>query len=109
MAHFVSQNFMQRGGCVYIMTNYNKTVLYVGVTSDLKYRVYQHKNHLYKDSFTDKYNLTYCIYYEVYHRIEEAIEREKQIKKYRREKKNLLINELNPEWKDLWNEINLWE
>jgi putative endonuclease len=99
---------MQRGGCVYIMTNYNKTVLYVGVTSDLKYRIYQHKHHLYKNSFTDKYNLTYCIYYEIFHRIEEAIAREKQIKKYRREKKDALINEINPEWKDLWNEINLW-
>jgi putative endonuclease len=93
---------MERGGIVYIMTNKIKTTLYVGVTADLYSRIMEHKQHIYKKSFTDKYNLEHCVYYESLSTIEEAIAREKQIKKYRREKKELLINSINPEWKDLW-------
>ena len=55
---------MAKFGYVYIMTNKNKTTLYIGVTNDLVRRVYEHKKHLIKDSFTDRYNLEYCIYYE---------------------------------------------
>lgn len=77
---------MVRGGYIYILTNY--TVLYIGVTSDLKKRIYEHQNHLYDDSFTDKYNVIYCVYYELYIYIEEAIIREKQLKKWSRGKKN---------------------
>jgi len=83
------------------MTNKNKTTLYIGVTSNLIARVSEHKNHTYKGSFTHKYNLEYCIYFENFSTIEEAILREKILKKWRREKKELLINSLNPEWLEL--------
>ena len=63
---------MERGGFTYIMTNKNKTTLYVGVTSDLENRIFEHKNHLFRNSFTDKYNIEYCIYYEYFNRIEET-------------------------------------
>lgn len=99
---------MESGGCVYIMTNYNKTVLYVGVTSDLISRIQEHKQEKYPDSFTAKYQLKTCVYYEALLTIEEAIGREKQIKKYRREKKEKLINNTNPEWNDLWQVIKEW-
>ena len=97
---------MERGGAVYIMTNKNKTTLYVGVTSNLQKRVYEHKTHLYKNFFTHKYNLEFLVYYETFHSIEEAILREKQIKKYSRAKKEQLINSINPEWNDLYNGID---
>jgi putative endonuclease len=97
-----------KGGWVYLMTNKNKTTLYVGVTSDLRSRVYQHKNHVYKTSFSHRYNLEYCIYYEPFHSIVEAIAREKQVKKWGKRKKTILINSMNPEWNDLWEEIDSW-
>ena len=90
------------------MTNKWKTTLYIGVSSDLRSRIIQHQEHLYPDSFTAKYSLEHCIYYEQYSSIEEAIAREKQIKKWRREKKEILINSLNPQWTDLWEEIKEW-
>ena len=90
------------------MTNKNKTTLYVGITSDLKKRVYEHKNHIYKNSFTHKYNLEYLVYYEGFHSIEEAIFREKQLKSGSRKKKELLINTKNPEWRDLYYEVLEW-
>ncbi len=99
---------MQHGGSVYIMTNSNRTTLYVGVTSDLRNRVLQHKEHFYVGSFTDKYNCTICVYFEHFGRIEEAIAREKEIKKWRREKKDKLISSMNPNWEDLWKEIETW-
>ena len=99
---------MVRGGSIYIMTNKNKTTLYIGVTSDLLRRVQEHKAHHYKKSFTDKYNLEFLVYYESFTTIEAAIAREKEIKKWRREKKEQLINSMNPEWKDLWEDIKHW-
>jgi len=99
---------MKKGGCIYIVTNKNKTTLYVGVTSDLKKRLYEHKNHLFKNSFTARYNLEHLVYYEVFHNIEEAIAREKQIKAESRKKKEDLINAVNPEWNDLYEEILEW-
>ena len=99
---------MDKGGYVYIMTNKNKTTLYIGVTSDLRTRVLQHRQHFYPNSFTAKYKLTYCIYYRYFFSIEEAINKETQLKKWRREKKDQLINEMNPGWNDLWNEIRNW-
>ncbi|MFN4234585.1 MAG: GIY-YIG nuclease family protein [Bacteroidia bacterium] len=99
---------MKRGGCVYILTNKNKTTLYVGVTSDLKRRIYEHKNHLLKNSFSDKYNLEFLVYYECFNTIEEAITVEKKIKSGSREKKENLINSLNPEWNDLFEEVLQW-
>jgi len=92
---------MGKGGFVYIMTNKHKTTLYVGVTNDLCRRVYEHKNHLIKKSFSNKYNLEYCIYYEVFPDIISAIAREKELKKWNRAKKEALINSKNPEWKTL--------
>jgi len=86
---------------VYIMTNKNNTVLYTGVTSDLKERVTQHKLKLHPQSFTAKYNICKLVYFEVFESIIEAIDREKQIKGGSRKKKIEMINKLNPEWKDL--------
>ncbi len=99
---------MERGGCIYILTNKNKTTLYVGVTSNLRSRIYDHKTHKHINSFSDRYNLEYCIYYEAYPTIADAIGREKEIKKWRRQKKIQLIERLNPSWNDLWEEIKNW-
>ena len=99
---------MKKGGATYIMTNKNKTTLYIGVTANLKRRVYEHKTHFDKKSFTHKYNLELLVYYENFHSIEDAISREKQLKKYKRKKKEDLINKLNPEWNDLYNKVLGW-
>ena len=99
---------MKRGGCVYIMANKNNTTLYTGVTSDLKVRGCQHKNNLFPESFTASYNLHKLVYYEGFFNIEEAIAREKQIKAGSRKKKEALINSINPDWKDLYNEVLDW-
>ncbi|HCJ52126.1 MAG: endonuclease [Candidatus Kerfeldbacteria bacterium RIFCSPLOWO2_01_FULL_48_11] len=84
----------------YMMTNKRKNVLYTGVTSDLSFRVYEHKNKL-KKGFTSKYNIKILVWYEEYDSIYDAIAREKQIKKWVRVKKEELINKLNPTWEDL--------
>jgi len=89
---------------VYIMTNKNNTVLYVGMTNDLERRVYEHKNKL-LSGFTKKYNVTKLVYYENFQNINEAIERENQIKSYKRWKKDRLINRVNIEWKELDDDI----
>ena len=81
---------------VYILTNTHKTVLYTGVTNNLIRRVYEHKNHLDKGSFTTRYNIEILVYYEVTSDIEAAIEREKQIKGWNRKHKNKLIESKNP-------------
>jgi putative endonuclease len=99
---------MEKGGAIYIITNKNKTVLYTGVTSNLKTRIYEHKNHIYRNSFSHKYNLEFLVYYETFHSIDEAIVREKQIKAGSRIKKEMLINSINPDWKDLYYEILKW-
>jgi putative endonuclease len=88
-------------GVVYIMTNENDTVLYTGVTSDLKDRVRKHKTKKHPGSFTARYNLCKLVYYEQLETIGEAIKREKQIKGGSRKKKRDLINSINPEWCDL--------
>ena len=92
---------MSTTGFVYIMTNKNKTTLYIGVTNNLCRRIHEHKNHLIKDTFTDKYNIEYCIYYEEFQYFNLAIQREKELKKWNRQKKEDLINKKNPEWKVL--------
>ena len=93
---------------VYILTNFNHTVLYTGVTNDLFRRIFEHREHLNPESFTSKYKATKLVYFETFHSIEEAILREKQIKGGSRRKKLNLISSLNPEWKDLWTEIQMW-
>ena len=99
---------MERGGAVYIMTNKHKTTLYIGVSSDLPSRIWQHIHRVYPKSFTARYNLFHCVYFESFSRIEEAIAREKELKKWRREKKIALINQMNPDWNDLYEEIKTW-
>jgi putative endonuclease len=86
------------------MTNRNNTVLYTGITNDLKRRVYEHKEKL-VDGFTKKYNIIKLVYYEVFEDPENAILREKQIKAGSRQKKINLINSVNGEWLDLYEEI----
>lgn len=85
---------------VYLLTNQNNKVMYVGVTSNLQRRIYEHKQKQIK-GFTQKYNVSRLVYFEETSDVTAAIEREKQIKKWRREKKNDLVNTINPEWKDL--------
>ncbi|WP_072318193.1 GIY-YIG nuclease family protein [Sinomicrobium oceani] len=91
---------MTQKSYVYFMTNQRNTVLYVGVTSDLIKRVYQHKTKAYK-GFTAKYNCDKLVYFEEFSDINEAIAREKQIKKGNRKRKEILIQKTNTEWKDL--------
>jgi putative endonuclease len=88
---------------VYILASHSK-VLYVGVTSDLKGRVWQHK-HKEVEGFTSKYNVDKLVYFEQTENVYSALEREKQLKKWRREKKVFLIEKENPDWRDLYNEI----
>jgi putative endonuclease len=96
---------MQQVSYVYLMTNKNNTVIYIGVTSNLKNRVYEHKTGKYQNSFTHKYNIDKLVYFEVYNDINIAIAREKQLKGGSRKKKIDLIVSLNPTWKDLYDEI----
>ncbi len=86
---------------VYILTNHDNSVLYIGITNDLPRRLYEHKHHLNPDSFTSKYRLYKLIWYQEFLTAEEAILVEKKIKKWRREKKDLLIEKMNPSWQDL--------
>jgi putative endonuclease len=91
---------------VYILTNKNKTVLYIGVTNNLKVRIFNHRNPglVTKIPFATKYKCFYLVYYERYQYIDHAIDRETQLKKWRREKKNKLISDFNPNW-DFLNDI----
>ena len=96
---------MVRGGSIYIMTNKSNIVLYIGVTSELRNRVWDHKTKKHKKSFTAKYNVNKLVYYEDFIFIEEAIAREKQIKAGSRMKKIQLIEEMNPNWDDLFESL----
>ena len=89
---------------VYIMTNKGSTVLYTGVTNNLKRRVYEHREML-ADGFTRRYKINKLVYYEVFEDIENAIVREKQIKGGSRQKKIELINTMNKEWRELYEEL----
>ena len=95
---------LERVYCVYILTNDRHTVLYTGVTSDLKARVCQHREKLIK-GFTSRYNVFKLVYFEPHSDVESAISREKQIKAGSRRKKIDLIQNLNPEWRDLCDEV----
>ena len=85
---------------VYLLTNWNNNVMYVGVTNDLQRRVYEHKEKMVK-GFTKKYNVNKLVYYEQTTDIAAALNREKEIKKWRRNKKNILVESTNPSWRDL--------
>jgi putative endonuclease len=90
--------------CVYIMTNFDNTVLYIGVTGDLPRRIYQHKHKL-TSGFTARYNICKLVYYETTMDVKAAIGREKQLKGGSRQNKIRLISSINPEWKDLAEEL----
>ena len=74
--------------------------LYIGITNNLQRRVYEHKNHI-LEGFSKRYDCTKLVYFEEYKSVEEALSREKQLKNWRREKKEHLIRTMNPSWKDL--------
>lgn len=95
----------ERHGYVYIMTNAGNSTLYVGATSELPGRVWQHKEKANPKSFTARYNLTKLVYYEVADSVVAAYEREQQIKAGSRKKKEELIESMNPTWKDLGEEL----
>lgn len=93
---------------VYLMTNWNNKVVYVGMTNNLERRVYEHKQKLVQ-GFTEKYKVNKLVYFEETSEVWAALAREKEIKKWRREKKNVLVGTINPEWKDLsagWFEVS---
>jgi len=96
---------MQRQPAVYLMSNRSRGTLYIGVTSNLIARVWQHKNKT-AEGFTAKYNLTKLVYFELFGDMYEAISREKQLKAGSRRAKIQLIEKLNSEWRDLYEEIS---
>jgi len=93
---------MERHPCVYILASRKNGTLYAGVTSDLVKRVWEHKSD-FVEGFTKKYAVHLLVYFELHEDMVAAITREKQIKKWRREWKIALIEEKNPDWRDLWN------
>ncbi len=84
---------------VYILSSSTRTT-YIGITNDIDRRIYEHKNKTFK-GFSAHYNITSLVYYETFNDVKAAIAREKEIKKWRVEKKNALIESMNPDWKDL--------
>ncbi len=95
---------MQKQFFVYILASRKDGTLYIGVTSDLIKRVFQHKEKFIK-SITKKYNIDKLVYYEIFNDPESAIKREKSLKSYKRKWKTDLIEKLNPEWNDLYKDI----
>ncbi len=87
---------------VYILTNKNDSVMYIGVTNDLPRRIYEHKNEQ-TDGFTKKYHVHKLVYFEEFYNVDYAIAREKQLKRWVRSKKNWLVQTKNPNWED-WGE-----
>ena len=90
--------------CIYMLSNERSTVLYTGVTSDLKRRVFEHKEKL-VDGFSRKYNCNKLVWYEHTNCVESAITKEKQMKKWKRTYKESVIKKMNAEWKDLYFEL----
>ena len=95
---------MEKLYCVYILTNKRNNVLYTGVSGNLKARVYQHREKL-VPGFTSCYNISKLVYYETAATPSAAIAREKQIKAGSRQKKIVLINGVNPQWRDLYDDL----
>ena len=89
---------------VYFLANKTNVALYIGVTNDLKRRVFEHKNKLVK-GFTKKYDIDKLVYYEIFNDPENAILREKRLKGSSRARKNKLVESLNPQWSDLYDQI----
>jgi putative endonuclease len=97
-----------RGGTVYILTNFMHSTFYTGVTSELLFRIKEHKEKAYPNSFSAKFNINILVYYCSFSTIEEAIDEEKRIKGGSRAKKIKLIQTMNPNWSDLWEEVKEW-
>ncbi|MGH8025589.1 MAG: GIY-YIG nuclease family protein [Pseudoxanthomonas sp.] len=95
---------MDKQPATYILASGRNGTLYIGVTSDLIARVWQHRDHV-VDGFTSKYQVTQLVWYELHGTMEAAIIREKRIKKWNREWKIRLVEEQNPYWNDLWSDI----
>jgi putative endonuclease len=95
---------MEKQPAVYILASGCNGTLYIGVTSNLIQRIWQHKNDL-VEGFTEKYGVHSLVYYELHEQMLTAIEREKQLKKWNRQWKIKLIEKINPKWKDLWEEL----
>ncbi len=95
---------MKINSYVYMLTNEYNTVFYIGVTSNLIKRIWEHKSKV-VEGFTKKYNLNKLVYYEVSDNIESAINREKQLKKWHRQWKINLVKEFNPTFEDLYSKI----
>jgi putative endonuclease len=89
---------------VYILANKKNGVLYIGMTNDLRKRVFEHKNNL-VDGFTKRYNVNKLVYFELTSQPQDAINREKRLKKWKRQWKIELIESMNPDWKDLYFEM----
>ncbi|MFQ5676480.1 MAG: GIY-YIG nuclease family protein [bacterium] len=94
----------ERSYYIYILASKRNGTLYIGVTNDLIRRVYEHKNDV-VDGFTKKYQVHRLVYYEETNDVYEALQREKRMKKWKRQWKIKLIEEMNPEWRDLYDEI----
>lgn len=97
-------NLSMKQAVVYILASAKNGTLYIGVTSDLPKRIYEHKNHI-VDGFTKRYNINILVWYELHENMIEAIAKEKQLKKWKRDWKLRIIEESNPNWNDLYNEI----
>ena len=90
---------------VYILANVTNVAVYIGMTNNLIRRVYEHRNHIDPDSFTSQYNIHKLVYFEQTSDVRAALEREKQLKGWKRSKKNALVEKMNPQWKDLYPEL----
>ncbi len=95
---------MRKQPCVYILASQRNGTLYIGVTSDLVKRVWEHQHNL-VEGFTQRYGVHTLVYFEPHDTMEEAIRREKQLKKWNRAWKIVLIEQHNPQWEDLWSTI----
>ncbi len=95
---------MSKTYAVYILTNYKETTFYIGVTGNLQKRIWEHKNKV-VEGFTNKYNVDRLVYYELTEDVESALNREKLLKRWHRQWKINLIKEMNPEFKDLYNNL----
>ena len=95
---------MNKQPCVYLLASKRNGTLYVGVTSDLVKRVWEHRNHV-VDGFTKKYSVCHLVWYEVHETMESAIQREKSIKEWQREWKIKMIEQTNPDWDDIYGSL----
>ncbi|SDX63312.1 putative endonuclease [Lysobacter enzymogenes] len=95
---------MTRSPAVYLLASAKRGTLYIGVSSNLIQRIWQHREHL-NEGFTERYDVTRLVWYELHETMESAIAHEKRLKKWKREWKIDLIEQTNPDWRDLWQDI----